>query len=120
MERKNKERTMPTQLKYRPLPDNLQISCSPIDGMGIFAVKSINKGTNLGMTHIKVEQRLVRTPLGGVLNHSSSPNCEKANLRFSDDGCHYTFWNLITIEDIKPKEELTIKYEWYTPDERKR
>ena len=41
-----------------------------------------------------------------------------AKLRFSEDGCHYTFWNLIAIKDIKPKEELTLKYEWYKPVER--
>jgi hypothetical protein len=39
--------------------------------------------------------------------------------RFSENGCNYTFWNLVVIKNIKPKEELTIKYEWYTPDDRK-
>ena len=43
---------------------------------------------------------------------------EKAKLRFSEKGCSYTFWNLIVIKDIEPKEELTIKYEWYKPVER--
>ena len=109
---------MSSQLKYKPLPDSLQISCSPIEGMGIFATEKIEKGTNLGMTHFKLKKTLVRTPLGGFLNHSNEPNCEKAKLRFSEDGCHYTFWNLIVIKDIKPKEELTIKYEWYKPVER--
>ena len=105
MERKNKERTMPTQLKYRPLPDNLQISCSPIDGMGIFAVKSINKGTNLGMTHIKVEQRLVRTPLGGFLNHSDTPNCVVVGFYPESP-----IKDLYTIKPIKKGEELTVYY----------
>ena len=109
---------MPTQLGYKPLPESLQISCSPIQGMGIFAKGKIERGTNLGMTHFKLSDKLIRTPLGGFLNHSEEPNCEKAKLRFSEDGCHYTFWNLIVIKDIKPKEELTIKYEWYKPVER--
>ena len=109
---------MSSQLNYKPLPDNLQISCSPIEGMGIFATEKIEKGTNLGMTHFKLSDKLIRTPLGGFLNHSDKPNCEKAKLRFSEEGCSYTFWNLIVIKDIKPKEELTIKYEWYTPVER--
>ena len=111
--------TMSSQLKYKPLPDSLQISCSPIEGMGIFATEKIEKGTNLGMTHFKLSDKLIRTPLGGFLNHSEEPNCEKAKLRFSENGCSYTFWNLIVIKDIKPKEELTIKYEWYTPNDRK-
>ena len=114
----NEERTMPTQLGYKPLPESLQISCSPIQGMGIFAKGKIERGTNLGMTHFKLSDKLIRTPLGGFLNHSEEPNCEKAKLRFSEDGCHYTFWNLIVLKDIKPKEELTIKYEWYKPVER--
>ena len=109
---------MPTQLDYKPLPESLQISCSPIQGMGIFAKGKIERGTNLCMTHFKLSDKLIRTPLGGFLNHSEEPNCEKAKLRFSEDGCHYTFWNLIVIKDIKPKEELTIKYEWYKPVER--
>ena len=110
---------MSSQLKYKPLPDSLQISCSPIEGMGIFATEKIEKGTNLGMTHFKLSDKLIRTPLGGFLNHSEDPNCEKAKLRFSENGCNYTFWNLVVIKDIKPKEELTIKYEWYTPNDRK-
>ena len=109
---------MPTQLGYKPLPDNLQISCSPIEGMGIFAKEKIARGTNLGMSHLKLGSRIIRTPLGGFLNHSEEPNCEKAKLRFSEDGCHYTFWNLIVLKDIKEGEELTVKYEWYTPRER--
>jgi SET domain-containing protein len=86
--------------------------------MGIFATEKIEKGTNLGMTHFKLSDKLIRTPLGGFLNHSDEPNCEKAKLRFSEKGCSYTFWNLIVIKDIEPKEELTIKYEWYKPVER--
>lgn len=114
----NEKRTMPTQLNYKPLPNSLHISCSPIEGMGIFATEKIEKGTNLGMTHFKLSDKLIRTPLGGFLNHSEEPNCEKAKLRFSENGCNYTFWNLVVIKDIKPKEELTIKYEWYKPVER--
>ena len=99
---------MPTQLGYKPLPDNLQISCSPIQGMGIFAKEKIEKGTNLGMSHLKLGSRIIRTPLGGFLNHSETPNCNKTNV----------IWNLMVIEDIKEGEELTVKYEWYTPRER--
>ena len=123
MERKIKERTMPTQLGYKPLPDSLQISCSPIQGMGIFAKKKIEKGTNLGMSHLKLGSRIIRTPLGGFLNHSETPNCYKTKLRFTNEDdpkvkFDYVLWNLMVIEDIKEGEELTVKYEWYKPVER--
>ena len=123
MERKIKERTMPTQLGYKPLPDSLQISCSPIEGMGIFAKKKIERGTNLGMSHLKLGSRIIRTPLGGFLNHSETPNCYKTKLRFTNEDdpkvtFNYVIWNLMVIEDIKEGEELTVKYEWYKPRER--
>ena len=123
MERKNEERPMPTQLNYKPLPDNLQISCSPIEGMGIFAKEKIARGTNLGMSHLKLGSRIIRTPLGGFLNHSDNPNCFKTKLRFTNEDdpkiiFNYVIWNLMVIEDIKEGEELTVKYEWYKPRER--
>ena len=97
---------MPTQLGYKPLPDNLQISCSPIQGMGIFAKEKIAKGTNLGMSHLKLGSRIIRTPLGGFLNHSDNANCIKAELRmFNEDDptkpLNYKKWNLVTMRDIK-------------------
>ena len=123
MERKIKERTMPTQLGYKPLPDSLQISCSPIEGMGIFAKKKIERGTNLGMSHLKLGSRIIRTPLGGFLNHSETPNCYKTKLRFTNEDdpkvkFDNVLWNLMVIEDIKEGEELTVKYVWYKPRER--
>ena len=114
---------MPTQLNYKPLHDSLQISCSPIEGMGIFAKEKIERGTNLGMSHLKLGSRIIRTPLGGFLNHSETPNCFKTKLRFTNEDdpkitFHYVIWNLMVIEDIKKGEELTVKYEWYKPIDR--
>ena len=111
---------MPTQLGYKPLPESLQISCSPIQGMGIFAKEKIEKGTNLGMSHLKLGSRIIRTPLGGFLNHSDTPNCQRTKLRFTNEDdpkikFDYVAWNLVAIDDIKVDEELTVKYEWYTP-----
>ena len=110
--------TLPSQLKYKPLPDEVEISCSPIEGMGIFAKKGIGQGTNLGMTHIKIGEKLIRTPLGGFLNHSDDANCVKAELRmFNEDDptkpLNYKKWNLVTIKDIKQGEELTLNYTFY-------
>ena len=100
-------------MKYQPLPDELEICCSPIQGMGIFAKQKIPKGTNFGMTHLQVSESLVRTPLGGFLNHSDDPNCEKVKLYFKSDKGDFTKWNLVTIKDIKAKEELTLTYTFY-------
>ena len=118
MERKNEERKMSTQLNYKPLPASLQISCSPIQGMGIFAKKDIEKGHNFGMSHLKIGERLIRTPLGGFINHSEIPNCYKTKLFYTDEDTpnikmNYSVWNIIAVEDIKEGEELTVTYTFY-------
>ena len=87
------------------------------------AKEKIEKGANLGMSHAKIGSRIIRTPLGGFLNHSETPNCHKTKLRFTNEDdpdlkYSYTIWNLVVIEDIKIDEELTVKYEWYRPVER--
>ena len=102
---------------YKPLPENLRLGFSDIHDIGLFAKEAIPQGTNLGMTHLQFEKTLIRTPLGGFINHKDKPNCEKVKLKFtnSDDQPEYTFnkWNLITIKDIKKGEELTLKYTFY-------
>ena len=61
---------------YRPLPDELTIKSSPIEGLGLFATKEIKANTFIGITHIRDEQfenKYIRTPLGGFYNHSNEP-----------------------------------------------
>ena len=73
--------------------------------------------TNFGMTHFQIGKNLIRTPLGGFLNHSDDPNCEKVKLKFTNEDKEpsYSFnkWNLITLRDIKVGEELTLTYTFY-------
>ena len=95
---------------YKPLPDSLTIKSSDISGLGLFATKGIGQGTNLGTTHIKVNDEIIRTPLGGFINHSDEDNCVKAELR---DENFTKKWNLITLRNIKEGEELTLKYTFY-------
>ena len=38
-------------MNYRPLPDSLTIKTSSIEGLGLFATKTIAKNTDLGMSH---------------------------------------------------------------------
>ena len=102
---------------YKPLPSSLTIKTSKVSGLGLFAEEDIAQGTNLGMTHLQFGKTLVRTPLGGFLNHSDNPNCEKVKLKFTNEDKEpsYIFnkWNLLTLKDIKEGEELTLKYTFY-------
>jgi len=97
-------------MKYKPLPNTLTIKESDIEGLGLFATKDIKKNTNLGMMHYITEfSEIIRTPLGGFINHSNKPNCikEKENLIYEER----TY--LITNRLIKKGEELTVKYTMY-------
>ena len=103
---------------YKPLPKELRLGFSDIHDIGLFAKEGIAQGTNLGMTHLKLGSQLIRTPLGGFINHHEDANCVKAELRFTNEDdpelkCGYKKWNLITLRNIKEGEELTLKYTFY-------
>ena len=65
------------QHHYRPLIEELTIKESSINGLGLFATENIKAGIYLGETHIWETKRweYIRTPLGGFINHSETPNC---------------------------------------------
>ena len=99
-------------MSYKPLPDNITIKESPIQGLGLFATKEIEEGTYIGMTHIayiKAEHGMIRTPLGGFGNHSDTPNCFKVHKM---EHMASTYW-LVAGRDIEPDEEITWKYTLY-------
>ena len=103
---------------YKPLPNSLTITTSKVNGLGLFAKEGIAQGTNLGMTHIKLGEKIIRTPLGGFINHANEANCTKVELRMFDDDnpsqpLNYKKWNLVTLRDIKEGEELTLHYTFY-------
>ena len=103
---------------YRPLPKNLRLGFSDIHDIGVFAKEKIEKSQNLGMSHLKVGSELIRTPLGGFINHSDNPNCIKAKLHYTNQDnsklkFDYIKWNLVAIKDIKKDEELTVEYTFY-------
>jgi len=65
---------------YKPLPSCLTIQKSPIEGLGLYAIKKIKSNTFIGLTHIKdknFENGYIRTPLGGFYNHSNKPNVRR-------------------------------------------
>ena len=103
---------MPTQLTYRPLPPEVRLGFSDIEGVGLFAKKDIERGHNFGMSHLKIGDHLIRTPLGGFINHAEVPNCYKTKL-FRTDKTNYSVWNLVALDDIKEGEELTVTYNFY-------
>jgi len=109
------------QMRYRPLPKELTLGFSKIHDVGLFAKKDIEKGHNFGMSHLKLGSRIIRTPLGGFINHADHPNCFKAELRFTNEddptiAFSYKIWNLVSINNIKEGEELTVTYTFYTID----
>ena len=97
---------------YKPLPDSLTIKTSKVNGLGLFAKETIPQATNLGMTHIKIGERIIRTPLGGFINHSETPNCQRHQVRVKPG---FDKWSIMTLEDIEEGEELTLKYKLYDP-----
>ena len=99
--------------KYRPLPPHMTIQPSKIEGLGLFTLKAIKDlETSLGVTHVWYEEvgSVFRTPLGGFINHSKTPNCEIK--RF--DGTIVS--HLFPIKPIKAGEEITLKYTMYSVD----
>ena len=96
-------------MTYRPLPKQVTIKESVIDGLGLYSTESLYPGQYLGITHVandRFENGYVRTPLGGFINHSDTPNCE---VRTDVDSNLMLF----TLRQILPNEELTLKYNLY-------
>ena len=107
-----------TGVMYRPLPSYLTIKESRIHELGLFALENITIGTNMGMSHVKFGEKIIRTPLGGFINHSNTPNCVKAKLLMTnhddpEQKIDYIKWNLVATEDIREGEELTVRYTFY-------
>tara|TARA_R100000306_G_scaffold30542_1_gene32960 strand:+ start:248 stop:589 length:342 start_codon:yes stop_codon:yes gene_type:complete len=104
---------------YRPLPPEVTIRQSCIDGLGLFAACDMEKGHRLGITHIandNFENQYIRTPLGGFINHSNTANCTliKTNpsLELSDNGGDAVLV-LVTKQLIVANTELTTYYSLY-------
>ncbi len=92
---------------YKPLPDGLYVSNSDIAGQGLFTNRKLEVGTELGLSHKMIDDNLLRTPLGGFINHSEEPNVQKYQI-----GNDYF---IKVIKEINPGEEITLKYNWYNP-----
>ena len=104
---------------YKPLPSNLTIHDSAIHDIGIFAKEDIPEQTDLGMTHLELGKLILRTPLGGFINHSDTPNCVKSSSLLTrqqwnhrndlpNEKYDHNFkqWNLITIKILRKEKNL--------------
>ena len=113
--------------QYNPLPSGLTIADSRISGQGLFTTRKLVAETNLGMSHVELGKLILRTPMGGFINHSNNPNCVKAKSLLTrqqwnslydlpKDKYDHDFprWDLVTIKDIEEGEELTVYYTFYT------
>ena len=120
---------------YRPLPNQLTIRNSEIEGLGLFSEIKISKNSFIGITHIRNESfpnSYIRTPLGGFYNHSKNPNIIKLgtdtlpefkfgktinpNLISSIDKKNQkksNFLFLVSLKDINPGQELVAEYTFY-------
>jgi hypothetical protein len=94
---------------YQALPKELHIKDSPIAGQGIFAKEDIPAMMYLGISHVVVDKEIMRTPLGGFVNHSDDPNC----IKWSVDQEWGDIYHMKTIKDIKKGEELFLCYTFY-------
>lgn len=103
---------------YSPLPDYLIIGDSKIHGQGVFAIDSIPKDTSIGVTHVYIDHKIIRTPLGGFVNHDVQSNCvlEEGFLEQNDEIINiYKCKNLKATRLIHPGEEITLTYKMYDP-----
>ena len=112
-------------MTYRPLPDGLYIGVSSIEGQGLYTDRALTKGCQLGESHYRIATNdvpstnieenksiLIRTPLGGFINHSDKPNCHRSQIRVKPG---LDKWIITVVEDVNPGDELTLKYTMYDP-----
>ena len=112
---------------YKPLPDGLFIKDSNIQGQGLFTNRDLHVGCDLGTSHLRIDESggnsineeenkniFIRTPLGGFINHSNTPNCSRTQIKIKPG---FDKWSVIVIENIAAGDELTLKYTMYHPTE---
>ena len=119
-------------MSYKPLPDNLTIRESPINGLGVFATEDIDEykyaeseGEHfpyknwIHQSHILVknghfpgEKYLMRLEVGGFINHSKTPNVTLGEYTndMTKQNNNIKLYGIQPLRDIKAGEELTLDY----------
>ena len=93
---------------YRPLDHRVTIKESSIHGLGLFSKEDLEPSDRLGRSHVEWEGHLIRTPMGGFINHSETPNAFILK--------NVNFRELIVIRPVKSGEEITVFYTEYKVD----
>ena len=68
---------------YKALPACMEVRNTEESGHGLYATMDIPAGSYLGISHVAlsieqenlVKRNYVRTPIGGLINHSEPPTC---------------------------------------------
>ena len=69
-------------------------------------------GCNLGVSHYRINNEYIRTPLGGINNHSDTANCGRSQIRIKPG---LDKWSIIVTKNIPKGGEITLKYIMYDP-----
>ena len=73
-------------------------------------IASLNPVLEIEIENDEKKIEILRTPLGGFINHSNEANIVKVELH---DDRYRKIWTLVALRNIKPEEELTVRYTFY-------
>ena len=99
--------------EWRPLPDQITIKESKIEGLGIFATEDLPPNTDLGISHVydqRFPDKYIRLPLGAFINHHEMPNCRAIVSESHETLGEIKHIRIITDKSILSGEELTLNY----------
>ena len=99
--------------EWRPLPNQITIKESKIEGLGIFATEDLPPNTDLGISHVydqRFPDNYIRLPLGAFINHHEMPNCRAIVSESHETLGEIKHIRIITDKSILSGEELTLNY----------
>ena len=99
--------------EWRPLPDQITIKESKIEGLGIFATEDLPPNTDLGISHVydqRFPDNYIRLPIGAFINHHEMPNCRAIVSESHETLGEIKHIRIITDKSILSGEELTLNY----------
>ena len=99
--------------EWRPLPNQITIKESKIEGLGIFATEDLPPNTDLGISHVydqRFPDNYIRLPLGAFINHHEMPNCRAIVSESHETLGQIKHIRIITDKSILSGEELTLNY----------
>jgi SET domain-containing protein len=96
------------QYNYSPTGrGDVEVKPSGIHGLGLFAKRDLPKNFIAGQTHVLVDGDLIRTPIGGFINCSKTPNAELFQYPKLK---RVNYYGVKLLMDVSEGEEITIDY----------